>query len=128
MSRGSMLQPPPPFYDLLAASVDQATGEIDDEDVSVTKPGYVGQMKGIKQYLWDRGLYFSFKQNDLCKNNKCIREDVLHGKYVLPEVGVLFVYFQRHRAALPLANIFIVLAEIILFEGEIEPPVPRDIA
>ena len=47
---------------------------------------------------------------------------MLHGKYVLPEVGVLFVYFQRHRAALPLENTFIVLAEIILFEGEIEPP------
>ena len=42
---------PPPFYDLLAASVDRATGKIDDEGVSVTKPGYVGQMKGIKQYL-----------------------------------------------------------------------------
>ena len=54
-----------------------------------------------------------------------LAEDVLHGKYVLPEVGVLFVYFQRHRAALPLANIFIVLAEIILFEGEIEPPFPE---
>ena len=65
---------PPPFYDLLAASVDRATGEIDDKGMSVTKPGYVGQMKGIKQYLWERGLYFSFKQNDLCKNDKCIRE------------------------------------------------------
>ena len=36
--------------------------------------------------------------------------------------AVLFVYFQRHRAALPLANTFIVLAEINMFEGEIEPP------
>ena len=74
MSCGSMLQPPPPLYDLLAASMDRATGKIDDEGVSVIKPGYVGQMKGIKQYLWEWGLYFSFKQNDLCKNNKCIRE------------------------------------------------------
>ena len=57
-----------------------------------------------------------------------LAEDVLHGKYVLLEVGVLFVYFQCNRAALPLANKFIFLAEIVLFEGEIEPPVPRDIS
>ena len=44
-----MLQPPSPFYDLLAGSVDRATGEIDDEGVSVKNMGYVGQMKGIKQ-------------------------------------------------------------------------------
>ena len=49
---------PPHFYDLLAASVERATGEIDDEGVSMTKPGYVGQMKGIKQYLWERGALF----------------------------------------------------------------------
>ena len=66
--------PPPPFYDLLAASVDRATGKINDVGVSVIKPGYAGQMKGIKQYLWERGLYFSFNQNDLYKNNKCIHE------------------------------------------------------
>ena len=52
--------------------MDRATGEIDNEGVSVTKPGYVGQMKGIKQYLWEQGFYFSFKYNDLCKNNKFI--------------------------------------------------------
>ena len=59
---------------LPATSVDQATGEIDNEDMSVTKPGYAGEMKGIKQYLCERGLYFSFKHIDLCKNNKCICE------------------------------------------------------
>ena len=66
---------------------------------------------------WPRTLNFSWSADVSFAKVTTLAEDVLHGKYVLLEVGVLFLYFQRHRAALPLTNTFIVLAEIILFEG-----------
>jgi len=39
-----------------------------------TKQGYVGATKGMRQYLWERGLYFEYKENDLCKSERCLKK------------------------------------------------------
>ena len=58
----------------------------------VTKPGYVGATKGLKQYLWERGLYFERKENGFCKNDKCCKKGM-----GCPMVGKLDKSDDHHR-------------------------------
>jgi hypothetical protein len=39
-----------------------------------TKQGHVGATKGMRQCLWERGLYFEYKENDLCKSERCLKK------------------------------------------------------
>jgi hypothetical protein len=34
-------------------------------------PGYIGKSKGMRQYLWERGLYFETKINPTCTHTAC---------------------------------------------------------
>ena len=74
--------------------MDRDTGNITTEACLLQSGGGVGQMKGIKQYLWEQGLYFSFKHNDLCKNNKCICEG--KGCTMTLKVYTKDTHFRQH--------------------------------
>ena len=39
---------------------------------SITKPGHEGAEKGLRQYLWERGLYFHHAENNSCKLKSCL--------------------------------------------------------
>ena len=74
---------PPPFYDLTAPPED-----IKDNNQQVLREGYVGKPKGVKQVLWERGLWENGLEVDRArtklaecqdfKTEKSILENLVH--------------------------------------------------
>ena len=48
---------PPPWYKPNAPKYDRPTGKRDKEGRDLVEEGYVGKAKGMKQVLWERGLW-----------------------------------------------------------------------
>ena len=61
---------------------------------SVAKPGYIGAPKGLKQYLWERGLFFDRAENADCKLKSCLSKG--KGCPMMEKVGKGDKHFRPH--------------------------------
>jgi hypothetical protein len=60
----------------------------------VSKPGHVGAPKGMKQHLWERGLYFDRGENGACKLASCLSKG--KGCPMMEKVGKGDEHFRPH--------------------------------
>ena len=72
---------PPPFFDLSATPED-----IIDSDQAVLREGYIGKPKGIKQVLWERGLWEDGLDIDRARAKLAECDDFKNKKSMLEEL------------------------------------------
>ena len=72
---------PPPFFDLSAPPED-----ILDSNNNVLKEGYIGKPKGLKQVLWERGLWEDGLDVDRARPKLAASEDFVNEKSILEEM------------------------------------------
>ena len=77
----SVKETPPPFYDLSAQPED-----LKDGSGNLLREGYVGKPKGIKQILWERGLWQDGLDVDRARSKLADCEDCQNEKSVLEEM------------------------------------------